>query len=179
MKAWDEKEGKRTNERSAEYVQGLFEGIMKRQVRLKLIGDGRVPQYMTSGAACADCYARIEPNGDNPEVDWIVIHPRSRAFVPLGFAMELPEDYEAVIRPRSGLTRKGIDELIGTIDSDYRGEVMACLVNNTDERVKIYNGDRICQMKIQVAEQFSFSVVDELNATERGEGGFGSTGMKG
>ena len=99
--------------------------------------------------------------------------------IPLGFAIELPEGYEAVIRPRSGLMRKGIDELIGTIDSDYRGEVMACLVNNTEGRVKIYNGDRICQMKIQVAEQFSFKVVDRLSETERGEGGFGSTGMKG
>lgn len=146
--------------------------------RLKLIGDGRVPQYKTSGAACADCYARIEPHKDNPEVDYIVIHPHRRALVPLGFAMALPVGYEAVIRPRSGLTKQGIDGQIGTIDSDYRGEVSACLVNNSDAPFKVRNGDRICQMKIQRAERLHFAFVDELDETERGEGGFGSTGIR-
>lgn len=150
-----------------------------KSVSIKVIDGGRLPAYKTHGAACCDCYARIDVNPDNPIVDYVVLFPHERLMIPLGFAIELPEGYEAVIRPRSGLMRKGIDELIGTIDSDYRGEVMACLVNNTEGRVKIYNGDRICQMKIQVAEQFSFNVVDRLSETERGEGGFGSTGMKG
>ncbi len=147
-------------------------------VFFRLIGDGRVPQYKTSGAACADCYARIDTNRDNPEVDYIVIHPHQRALVPLGFAMALPMGYEAVIRPRSGLMKHGIDEQIGTIDSDYRGEVSACLVNNSDAPFKVRNGDRICQMKIQRAERLPFAVVDELDDTERGEGGFGSTGIR-
>lgn len=147
-------------------------------VRFRLIGDGRVPQYKTIGAACADCYARIEPHKDNPEVDYIVIHPHQRALVPLGFAMALPVGYEAVIRPRSGLMKQGIDEQIGTIDSDYRGEVSACLVNNSDAPFKVRNGDRICQMKIQLAERLPFALVDELDETERGEGGFGSTGIR-
>ena len=147
-------------------------------VFFRLIGDGRVPQYKTSGAACADCYARIEPYKDNQEVDYIVIHPHQRALVPLGFAMALPIGYEAVIRPRSGLMKQGIDEQIGTIDSDYRGEVSACLVNNSDAPFKVRNGDRICQMKIQRAERLPFALVDELDETKRGEGGFGSTGIR-
>lgn len=147
-------------------------------VRFRLIGDGRVPQYKTSGAACADCYARIEPHKDNPDVDWIVIHPHQRTLVPLGFAMALPVGYKAVIRPRSGLMKQGIDEQIGTIDSDYRGEVSACLVNNSDAPFKVRNGDRICQMKIQCVERLHFALVDELDETERGEGGFGSTGIR-
>ena len=139
-------------------------------VKFKLIGTGKLPQYKTKGAACCDCYARANES--------LVILPHERALVPLGFAMALPEGYEAVIRPRSGLMRKGIDEQIGTIDSDYRGEVSACLVNNSDFSYVVYDGDRICQMKIQKAERLPFEVCDKLNATKRGEGGFGSTGLR-
>ena len=94
--------------------------------------------------------------------------------------MELPEGYEAVIRPRSGLMVQGIDECIGTIDSDYRGEVHACIVNNNwnGQSIRIHDGDRICQMKIQETKQFQFEIVSELSETERGKGGFGSTGVK-
>lgn len=74
--------------------------------------------------------------------------------------------------------KKGIDQQIGTIDCDYRGEVSACLVNNTNEPYVVYDGERICQMKIQKAERFVFEVCDSLDKTERGEGGFGSTGLK-
>ena len=141
-------------------------------IKIKVFEGGKLPVYKTKGASCADCYARLEGK------DFIVIFPNERELIPLGFALELPEGYEAVIRPRSGMMSKGIDEAIGTIDSDYRGEVRACIINNTTQRIKIYNGDRICQMKIQESQQFSFKVVDELSETERGVGGFGSTGVK-
>lgn len=139
-------------------------------IRIKLVEGGKLPVYKTKGASCCDCYARIEKGFE-------VIFPNERAMIPLGFALELPEGYEAVIRPRSGMMRNGIDEGIGTIDSDYRGEVNACIINNTPQRIKLFNGDRICQMKIQESRQFSFVQVDELSETERGDGGFGSTGM--
>lgn len=141
-------------------------------VKFKLIGTGKLPQYKTKGAACCDCYARVEGKTS------IVIPPNERVLVPLGFAMAIPEGYEAVIRPRSGLMRKGIDEQLGTIDSDYRGEVSACLVNNTTDSYEVYDGDRICQMKIQKAERLPFEVCEKLDKTERGEGGFGSTGLR-
>lgn len=141
-------------------------------IKIKIFEGGKLPVYKTKGASCADCYARLEGK------DFTVIFPNERELIPLGFALELPEGYEAVIRPRSGMMSKGIDEAIGTIDSDYRGEVRACIINNTTQRIKIYNGDRICQMKIQESQQFNFKVVDELSETERGVGGFGSTGVK-
>lgn len=143
-----------------------------KDIKIKVFEGGKLPVYKTKGASCADCYARLEGK------DFIVIFPNERELIPLGFALELSEGYEAVIRPRSGMMSKGIDEAIGTIDSDYRGEVRACIINNTAQRIKIYNGDRICQMKIQESQQFSFKVVDELSETERGVGGFGSTGVK-
>lgn len=89
----------------------------------------------------------------------------------------MPKGFEAVIRPRSGLTSKKIDIGIGTIDCDYRGEVKACVINKSNEPFVIIKGDRVCQMKFQYAEQAKFKVVDELSDTERGAGGFGSTGV--
>jgi dUTP pyrophosphatase len=141
-------------------------------VKIKVIEGGRQPEYKTSGAACADCYARV-----NYAKDGITIPPGCRTLIPLGFAIELPEGYEAVIRPRSGLTKKSTDVAIGTIDCDYRGEVMACVINSTGSEIKINNHDRICQMKIQKAEQFEFEEVEELSETERADKGFGSTGI--
>lgn len=141
-------------------------------MNIKLFEVGQAPEYKTDGAACADCYARI-PTGE------ITLLAGKRTLVPLGFAIELPEGFEAVIRPRSGLTKKGIDSAIGTIDSDYRGELMACVVNNSGEDFVIRNGDRICQLKIQPAEQVPFVAVDKLSETERGSKGWGSTGVNG
>lgn len=138
-------------------------------VRIKLIPGGKMPEYKTKGAACADCHARI-PVGE------ITLLAGKRRLIPLGFAIELPDGFEAVIRPRSGLTKKGIDNAIGTIDSDYRGEIMACIINNSDEDFVIQNGDRICQIKIQEARQVRFVPAEELSNTERGINGFGSTG---
>ena len=138
--------------------------------KIKLIDGGKVPEYKTEGSSCADCYARLPTES-------VTIIKGKRVLIPLGFALELQECYEAIIRPRSGLTLKGIDVGIGTIDSDYRGEVMACVINNSDEDYVIHNLDRICQIKIQPTRQFNFEVVDELSKTERGESGFGSTGV--
>ena len=140
------------------------------KINVKVIEGGKLPEYKTKGAACADCYARLD-------VPFIEIPDRSRKLIPLGFAIELPKGYEAVIRPRSGNTSRCIDVAIGTIDSDYRGEVMGCIINKTGGFIRIDNHDRICQMKIQEAKQFEFEQVDELSETERGKKGFGSTGI--
>ena len=128
---------------------------------------GRIPEYMSEGAACCDCYSRIS----------VEIPAGARLLVPLGFALALPKGYEAVIRPRSGMSKIGLDSTIGTIDSDYRGEVMACIVNNSGTTYKIEQNARVCQMKIQRAERFRFIPAPELSETERGGKGFGSTGV--
>ena len=139
-------------------------------VKVKLITNGKIPVKKTVGASCFDCYARIENKT-------LVLAPGERRTIPLGFGLDLPFEYEAVIRPRSGLSKIGIDSIIGTIDSDYRGEVNAILINKTGEYFKIENGDRICQMKIQHAPMVKLELVPELSETERGCNGFGSTGI--
>ncbi len=139
-------------------------------VNIKLIENGKMPEFKTDGAVCADCYARCEED--------IIIFPHTRQLVSLGFAIELPKGYEAQIRGRSGLTSKEIDNGFGTIDCDYRGEVKACVINNGNKNFVVHNGDRICQMAIREVPQISFEQVDELSETERGNGGFGSTGEK-
>lgn len=140
-------------------------------MNIKLFEGGKAPVYKHDDDACADCHARI-PTGE------ITLLAGKRTLVPLGVAIELPEGFEAVIRPRSGLSKKGIDCAIGTIDAGFRAEVQACIINNSGEDFVIHNGDRICQLKIQPAEQVPFVVVDKLSETERGDGGFGSTGIK-
>lgn len=138
------------------------------KIQIKLIEGGRLPEYKTDGAVCADCYSRC----NNP----IEIKPNSRALIPLGFAVELPKGYEMVLRPRSGMSKNGIDSVIGTIDFDYRGEVMACVINNIDKAIVVENGTRICQCAIRQVPEIEFEVVDELSKTVRGDNGFGSTG---
>jgi len=140
------------------------------KIKVKLIDGGKMPEYKTEGAACCDCYARLA-------VPFITIPKKTRVLIALGFCIELPQGYEAVIRPRSGMTKKGVDVAIGTIDSDYRNEVMCQFINDSDGDFDIKNLDRICQMKIQKAKQFEFMQVDELSETERGQNGFGSTGI--
>ena len=135
-------------------------------VKVKLIKGGKLPEFKTDGAVCLDCYSREE----------VKIPGHDRALVPLGFALQLPQGFEAVIRPRSGLTKNGIDNAIGTIDSDYRGEVMACVINNCDGYYVVMKGDRVCQMAIREVPVIQFEIVDELDETERGSGGFGHTG---
>ena len=132
-----------------------------------------LPQYETAGSAGMDIRAaNSEP---------IQLKPGERQMIPTGFKMALTKGYEAQIRPRSGLAyRNGITMLNtpGTIDSDYRGEVKVLAVNLGEEPYVIRHGDRIAQMVIAPIHQAVTSVVDELPDTSRGEGGFGSTGLK-
>ena len=144
--------------------------IFSTEVAIKLFDGGLLPEAKTEGAVALDCYARLDED--------VVIPVGERRTIPLGFAMEIPDGYEAVIRPRSGLSLKGIDETIGTIDTDYRAEVKSCLVNNSKEDFVVHNGDRICQMAIREVPKVVFVLTDELSETERGEGGFGSTGLR-
>ena len=134
-----------------------------------------LPARQTAGAAGADLFAAI---GDEAEVE---IAPGARALVPCGFAMALPEGYEAQVRPRSGLAaRFGVPVLNapGTIDADYRGEVKVILVNHGEEAFVIRRGDRIAQLVVAPVTAFVLREVDALDTTLRGEGGFGSTGQR-
>lgn len=132
-----------------------------------------LPHYETIASAGMDLRANItEP---------ITIGSLERAIVPTGIFMELPVGVEAQVRPRSGLAaKKGITVLNapGTIDADYRGEVGVILVNLSNESFVIENGERIAQMVIAKHEQGQWEEVVELSSTDRGEGGFGSTGVK-
>lgn len=138
-------------------------------IKFKLVNGGKLPEIKTEGAACFDAYA----NNETP----IFIEPNSRRLVPLGFCVELPAHTEMQVRPRSGLSKKGIDNAFGTVDEDYRGEVSACVINNSKEVFKIEKGDRICQLAIRQMPYYEVCVVDELSVTERGTSGFGSTGV--
>ena len=111
----------------------------------------------------------------------VVLKPFERILVPTGLFIELPEGYEAQIRPRSGLAiKKGVTVLNtpGTIDADYRGEIKVILINLSQESVVIEDGERICQMIVATYEKVDWIEVDKLNETKRGDGGFGHTGKK-
>lgn len=138
-------------------------------IKTKLIDGGKLPEYKTEEASCADCYARLATT-------FITIPKGATTLINLGFAVELPKGYEMVVRPRSGLSSKGIVVAYGTVDSDYRGEVKACITNLSGGDFDIKNLERICQIKIQPTERHDFLEVDELSETDRGENGFGSTG---
>ena len=143
-------------------------------VKVQLISDGaRLPVYGSSQAAGADLCACLGNQS-------LTIEPHRWAMVPTGIAIALPVGYEAQVRPRSGLAaKKGITVLNspGTVDSDYRGEVKVILINHSDEPFVINDGDRIAQMVIARHESASLEVVSSLDETERGSGGFGSTGV--
>jgi len=131
-----------------------------------------LPAYQTSGAAAVDLTADIE---------WpipIPLQPHIPTLIPTGLYIAIPEGYEAQIRPRSGLAVKGVTVLNspGTIDSDYRGEIKVLLINHGTEPYHISNGDRIAQMVFAKREQAVFVEVEQLPDSERGSGGFGSTG---
>ncbi len=144
-------------------------------VDLKVLDHGRdlpLPAYATAQAAAVDVLAAID--GD------VVIAPGKRAMIETGIAIALPAGFEAQVRPRSGLAAKnGVTVLNspGTIDADYRGEIKVILVNLGDEDFRIERGMRIAQMVIAPVTQVGWRVVADLDATERGEGGFGSTGV--
>jgi dUTP pyrophosphatase len=131
-----------------------------------------LPSYKTGGSAGMDVYAAIE--------DEMKIAPGKTVMVPTGFAIAVPSGYECQVRSRSGLAAKsGIFALNapGTIDSDYRGEVKVILSNFSDEEFTIRRGDRIAQLVIAKYEKIDWNETGNLDETERGEGGFGSTGI--
>ncbi len=132
-----------------------------------------LPRYATSGAAGMDLYAAV------PTYEPFTLLPGQRALISTGFRMALPSGYEAQIRPRSGLALKygiGMVNAPGTIDSDYRGVVQVLLINWGDQPFVIRRGERIAQMVIAPVTRALLVEETELNATERGIGGFGSTG---
>ena len=144
-------------------------------MEIKVINKGHqpLPEYATPQSAGMDLRANIEAP--------ITLKPMERRLIPTGLYIALPVGYEAQIRPRSGLALKhGITVLItpGTIDADYRGELMVLLVNFSDSDFIINDGERIAQMVIARHEQGIFEVVETLDDTERGTGGYGHTGVK-
>ena len=144
-------------------------------LKIKVVNRGhqQLPAYATPQSAGMDLRANL----DEP----LTLHPFERKLVKTGLFIALPEGYEAQVRPRSGLALKhGITVLNtpGTIDADYRGEVGVLLINLSQEDFVIEDGERIAQMVISRHEQGEFVVVEELDETERGAGGYGHTGVK-
>ena len=143
------------------------------KIVVKVIKDEGVtlPKYETSGSAGMDVRANIkEP---------IVLGSLDRVLIPLGLRLEIPEGYEVQVRPRSGLALKhgiGMVNSIGTIDSDYRGEIGAIIVNLSKEPYTIQPQERIGQIVLNKVSQIEWEVVEKLSESERGSGGFGSTG---
>ena len=144
-------------------------------IKIKVVNRGhqQLPAYATPQSAGMDLRANL----DEP----ITLRPLERRLIPTGLHIALPEGYEAQVRPRSGLDLKhGLTVLNtpGTIDADYRGEIGVVLINLSQEDFVINDGERIAQMVIARYEQGDLVVVEELDQTERGEGGYGHTGVK-
>ena len=142
-------------------------------VKIKNLSNNELPSYQTEGAAGVDLRANLPDSN-------ITLQPLERTLVPTGLFLEIPEGYEAQVRPRSGMAIKhGITVINspGTIDCDYRGEVKVILVNFGKEPFVVQNGDRIAQIVIAPVTQANFIKADFLDETVRGEGGFGSTGV--
>ena len=140
-------------------------------VRVTLAEGAVLPEYQTAGSSGMDLRSTCP----------IELAPMERRLVPTGVRIELPEGYEGQVRPRSGLAlKKGVTILNapGTIDSDYRGEIGVILINLSSEPVKLDQGERIAQLVIVPVTHVRLEQVEELGETERGEGGFGSTGVK-
>lgn len=145
-------------------------------MKIQIVNESKheLPKYATVGSAGMDLYANIE-NGNS-----ITINPMDRKLISTGLKLAIPSGYEAQVRPRSGLAIKhGITVLNtpGTIDSDYRGEVKVILINLSNEPFTVQDGDRIGQMVISKYETAEWDEVDSLDDTERGEGGFGHSGI--
>lgn len=144
-------------------------------VSVKIVNRSKhhLPEYATAGSAGMDLRANLESS--------ITLQPLERYLVPTGIFIQLPEGYEAQIRPRSGLSiKKGITlvNAVGTIDSDYTGEIKLPIINLSNEPYTIEDGERLAQMVIARYEKIIWQEVSFLDETERGEGGFGSTGTK-
>jgi dUTP pyrophosphatase len=135
--------------------------------------NNNLPAYETAHAAGMDLRADVETT--------MVLKPMERKLIPTGLYIELPEGFEAQIRPRSGLAFKhgiGIVNSPGTIDADYRGEIKVLLINFSSDDFEINTGDRIAQMVVAKHERVNWEQVEVLNETQRGEGGYGHTGKQ-
>ena len=136
-------------------------------LKIRVSGEGELPAYASQGASGADLRAAED----------VTLAPGARAAVATGVHVEIPAGHVGLVWPRSGLAvRHGLDTLAGVIDSDYRGEVRVVLVNHGPEAVTLARGDRIAQLLVQRVERAVFTRVVSLAESERGEGGFGSTG---
>ena len=144
-------------------------------MKIKIVNKSKhpLPEYATPGSAGMDLRANI----DAP----ITLAPGERKLISTGIYIALPVGYEAQIRPRSGLALKygiGLANMLGTVDADFRGEIGVILINLGQEDFVVNDGERIAQMVIAKHETAEWDVVDELDETERGEGGYGHTGVK-
>ena len=163
------------------------------KIKAKRLSDtAKLPTYGSEKAACADIYCDlrvdkcIDLNPANVDFkhmeysgdcfDRVHIAPHETIKLPTGWAFQPPEGYMLQILQRSGLASKGLIPLGGILDEDYTGEVIVIMLNTTDKYLSINNGDRIAQLEFRPYEQAEFELVDELDETERGDGGFGSTG---
>lgn len=145
--------------------------MQSKQVKIINTSNNPLPEYATVGSSGMDLRAYIQ--------EPIEMEPMQRVMVPTGLFLELPANTEAQVRPRSGLAiKQGITCLNspGTVDSDYRGEIKVVLINLSGEVQAIQPGDRIAQMVVQQVEKIEWKQVDKLSETDRGTGGFGSTG---
>ena len=147
----------------------------KSPMNIRIVNQSKhqLPAYETIASAGMDLRANLEEN--------LSIKPLGRVLVPTGLFIELPVGYEAQVRPRSGLAYKrgvGVVNSPGTIDADYRGEIKVILINLSEDTLEIEDGERIAQMVIAKHERANWELVDKLSETDRGAGGFGSTGKK-
>lgn len=138
------------------------------KIKIKLEDGAKMPEKKTSGSACYDAYAN----------ECRMIEPNKTVIVSLGIRTDFDEGYYLEVRGRSGMTSKGILVGLGTVDSDYRGIIGAIVTNTTKEKFLIEKGDRIAQLMLKKIVPSDLEEVEELSDTERGEGGFGSTGTK-
>ena len=146
------------------------------KVKIKRVGGykGDLPRYISPGSSGLDLTAFVKDESGE-----IVIAPGKIELVPTGIAVSIPEGYEGQVRPRSGLALKYGVTLVntpGTIDSDYRGEIRIIMINHGEVPYVVKNGDRIAQLVIAKVERITWEEAEDLPDTERGEGGFGSTG---
>jgi dUTP pyrophosphatase len=145
--------------------------MQSKPVKIINLSNNPLPEYATAGSSGMDIRAFIEAP--------LVLQPMQRALIPTGIMIELFDNVEAQIRPRSGLAiKQGLTCLNtpGTIDADYRGEIKVIMINLSEEPQTIQSGDRIAQMVFQQVEKINWQLVEQIDATDRGAGGFGSTG---
>ena len=142
------------------------------EIKIINTSSNKLPQYETEGSAGMDIRANLD--------EAVTLKPLERTLIPTGLFMEIPKGYEVQVRPRSGLAFKRGLTLVntpGTIDSDYRGEIKVIMINLSDEQQTVSPGERIAQMVVAKYEQAVWKEVEQLSVTERGAGGFGSTGQ--